>query len=35
MNEFKYIRVMQHDLHGDNIRIGREYPILRYSVRTE
>lgn len=28
MNELKYIRVMQHDLHGDNIRIGREYPIL-------
>lgn len=27
MNELKYIRVMQHDLHGDNIRIGMAYPI--------
>lgn len=28
MNELKYIRVLQHELHGDNIRIGAAFPIL-------
>ena len=28
MNELKYIRVMQHELHGDNIRIGLAFPLL-------
>ncbi len=28
MKELKYIRVIQHDLHGDNIRIGAAFPIL-------
>lgn len=28
MNEIKYIRVLQHELHGDNIRIGAAFPIL-------
>ena len=28
MKELKYVRVMQHDLHGDNIRIGLAFPLL-------
>lgn len=28
MKELQYIRVLQHELHGDNIRIGAAYPIL-------